>query len=83
MSVSLSELSTPELRRTLSELASFLGAPINSETIPHGTDADVGSALPPESGMSAVLISNQCMFDIGVRQLGMDEIVSIPAGSSR
>ena len=83
MSVSLSELSTPELRRTISELASFLGAPKDSETIRTGSDADVGSALPIQPGMCAVTISNQYVFDIGARQLGMDEFVSIPAGSDR
>lgn len=73
LNVSLSALGIPELRRTLSELTLIVRGPVVSEV----------SSLPPECERSAVTISNQCTFDVSVRQLGMDELFTVPAGSER
>lgn len=83
LTVNLSELGAPELSRTIAELKSFVSGPMKSESSPQAGDVGTHPALPPCSGGSAVTISNQCKFDVSVRQCGIDELVTISAGAER
>lgn len=78
LTVSLSDLAIPEIRRTLSEVTDFWRGSS------HGS-GDCSADLEMDSTPTACSVSfyNCCPFDIGFSQSGVEELVNVPAGSSR